>query len=487
MRARLQALQQAARPLEPDAEERAALTHNVLRYAETLLERIPRAPAFVTTEDRGLGLLDAPITEDPVDIHTALALLGEHVDRPGIHPVSPGFLGYIPGGGLYFAALGDYLAAVANRYAGVFFASPGAVRMEQMLVRWLAGVVGYPDTTAGDLTSGGSIANLSAIAAARDACGLKARDVERSVVYLSKQTHHCIEKALRIAGLSECVKRYIPLDGRYRMRADALAAAVAADRQGGLIPWLVVASAGTTDVGAVDPLTDIAAIARTHRLWLHIDGAYGAIFVLCEEGKKILAGLDRSDSLVLDPHKGLFLPYGTGAVLVKDGQKLLQAHYYRDVPYMQDSLAAREELSPADLSPELTRHFRGLRLWLSLKLAGVAAFRAALEEKLLLARYFYETIRTIPGFEAGPAPDLSVVTFRYVPERGDPEAFNRKLAQAVQEDGRFFFSTTLLDGRFTLRFAILCFRTHLETIDLAIDILREKAAAITREFQQDFK
>ena len=181
-----------------------------------------------------------------------------------------------------------------------------------------------------------------------------------------------------------------------------------------------------------------------------------------------------ADSLTLDPHKGLFLPYGTGAVLIRDGRRL-QASFHYEANYMQDALGARDEISPAEISPELTRHFRGLRLWLPLKLAGVAAFRAALEEKLLLARYFYEALQAEKGFEVGAPPDLSIVTFRYVPARGDANEFNRRLVQAVQNEGKVFLSSTMLEGKFIIRLAVLSFRTHLAQIEQTLDVLRETA------------
>jgi glutamate/tyrosine decarboxylase-like PLP-dependent enzyme len=258
------------------------------------------------------------------------------------------------------------------------------------------------------------------------------------------------------------------------MQAEAIEQAILADKKAGLNPWLVIASAGTTDTGAVDPMHEIGDIAKAHRLWFHIDGAYGAFFVLCDECKPILKGMDTSDSIVMDPHKGLFLPYGSGAVLVKDSQKLLDAHYYMP-NYLQDTIASRDELSPADLSPELTKHFRGLRLWLPLKLLGLNPFRAALEEKIWLTRYFYEKIQEIDGFEVGPYPDLSVATYRYLPKRGDANEFNRRLVQEIHKDGRVFLSSTVIDGKFTLRLAVLAFRTHLDTIELTLKILQEKA------------
>ena len=432
---RIKELETIASRLEPDPRQRDRLFQKIKAYTDAFLNTIYETKTYVVTEDKGSGLYDSPISETPIDIDTALNLLKEHVDRPGLNPASGGHLGYIPGGGIVYSAFGDFLADITNRFAGVFFAGPGAVRMENLLLQWMAEMIGYPKRAAGNLTSGGSVANLIGIVTARDAHDLRAKDIERSVVYTTQQVHHSVDKALRIAGLKECVKRYIDLDDKYRMRADKLEQAIKNDRNTGLNPWLVIASAGTTDTGAVDPLKAIGEIAKNHQLWFHIDGAYGAFFVLCDEGKKNLTGLETSDSIVMDPHKGLFLPYGTGAVLVKDRDQLLQAHYYMP-NYLQDTLSTtQDELSPADLSPELTKHFRGLRLWLPLKLLGVAPFRAALEEKIWLARYFYEELKKSDGFELGPYPDLSVVTYRYIPKRGDANEFNQKLVQEIHRDG----------------------------------------------------
>ena len=476
---RIRELERAARSLEPDAPVRAAWLEEAGAYAQSFLEALPEAPAYVATADEGQGLLTSPLEEEGVPLGQALALLAQHVDRPGVNPASGRFLGYIPGGGLFPSALGDFLAAVANRYSGIFFASPGAVRMEHMLLDWMAEEVGYPAGYGGTLTSGGSIANLVAIVTARDVHQIEGDRIGCAVVYLSEHTHHSIDKALRIAGLGAVVQRRVPVDDRYRMEAAALAQLIARDREAGLAPWLVVASAGSTNTGSVDPLEEIAAVAHENKLWLHVDGAYGGFFVLCESGREILRGMELSDSLVMDPHKSLFLPYGTGAVLVREGTQVLETHHYL-ADYMQDTVQAMAEPSPADFSPELTRHFRGLRLWLPLKLFGVAPFRAALEEKMLLTRYFHRTLLEVPGFEVGPEPDLSVVVYRYLPRRGDPDRFNRLLVERLQQEGRIFVSSTQVADRFVLRAAILSFRTHLDDVDEAL----ERLVATARELEE---
>jgi len=476
---RIRALESVARGLEPGGGARAPVRDAVVAYGERFLDRLPDLKAYEIDKRAAKRIRESPIADEGVSVEELLALFEDAVVVPGLNPASGGHIAYIPGGGIYFSALGDYLAAVTNRYAGVRFAGPGAVEMENMLVDWMAELVGYPAGSGGNLASGGSMANLIGIVTARDAHDLRPRDFERAVVYVTQQVHHCVDKALRVAGLGECVRRYVPLDERYRMIPAELERAIAGDRADGLVPWLVIASAGTTDVGAIDPLDEIGRIAKSEGLWYHIDAAYGGFFALVDECRPRLAGMELSDSIVLDPHKGLFLPYGSGAVLVRDVQALHRAHYYQ-APYMQDTVAEEslEISSPAELSPELTKHFRGLRLWLPLKLHGVAPFRACLEEKLLLTRYFYEKVQQL-GFEVGPEPELSVATYRWVPKAGDADKFNRALVDEIHRDGRVFISSTTLEGRFVLRLAVLTFRTHLGTIDLLLDVLRKKVGVLT--------
>jgi glutamate/tyrosine decarboxylase-like PLP-dependent enzyme len=479
---RLRELEEAARPLEPDAARRQELRDAVVASSELFLAGVETMPAYVETAARGLGLLLSPISEQGIPIETVIGRLEEDVIRPGAHPSAGTHLAYIPGGGLYHSALGDYLAAVSNKYAGIFFSGPGTVRMENLLIRWVADLVGYPAAAGGNIASGGSIASLAAIATARDAHGLKGADFASAVVYLTTQAHHCLEKALRIAGMGEVQVRYIPVDERFRMRPEALAEAIATDRGRGLKPWLVVAAAGTTDTGAVDPLDAIATIAHGESCWFHVDAAYGGFFLLTEHGRTMLRGIERSDSVVLDPHKSLFIPFGAGIVIVRDARRLAATHGYSGA-YMQDALQALPdtgEVSPSELSPELSKHFRALRMGLPLLLLGTKPFTAALDEKLLLARYFYEEVQAL-GFEVGPSPDLSIVTYRWAPPGVSLEEANRMnqaIVDGVRRDGRVFLSSTLLDGRFTLRMAALAFRTHRRSIDLALQVLREQVAAL---------
>lgn len=467
---KIQQLETESRKLDPTASQRQDWNQQVQQHADAFLNSLDVRKAYEYKGTDSKFLSSFEITDAPKNLEQLLSILDEQFEQVGINSASGGHLGYIPGGGVYPSALGDYLAAVSNKYAGIFFSSPGAVRIENQLIRWLCEVMGYPTTALGNLTSGGSIANLIAITTARDFKNIRSKEVEKAVIYLTHQTHHCVQKALRIAGLAEAQLRYVPMDPHFRMDVIKLRALVNEDVINGLKPFLIVASAGTTDTGALDPLNEIADVAQEHNIWYHIDAAYGGFFILVDELKSRFKGIERSDSVAIDPHKGLFLPFGIGVILIKNVEAVFQSHHYV-ANYMQDALKIAEELSPADLSPELTKHFRGLRLWLPLHLLGLQPFKAALEEKILLCRYFYDKIQSL-GFEVGPYPDLSIAIYRYVPEDGDANIFNEQLVEYVQRDGRVFLTSTKIDGVFWIRLAVLSFRTHLREIDLCLEILK---------------
>lgn len=469
---KIKELEKQARKLEPSTEDRLGLDKVVQEYAHDFIDRIYEIKAYVVDEEKGKGIYDYPISDEPHDITSLIPIIEKNVDTPGLNPASGGHLGYIPGGGVYPTALGDYLADVFNRYAGVFFGSPGAVRMENMLIRWMAKILGFPETALGNLTSGGSIANLIAITTARDAKKITSSEVVNSCIYLTEQAHHSLQKAINIAGLRECQLRYVKMDHNFRMDAQALQQAIEKDKTQGLRPFLVIGSAGTTDTGVIDPLHTLAELCEKHDLWFHVDAAYGGFFILIDEVKDKYKGIERADSVTIDPHKGLFLAYGLGAVIIKNVLALNYSHQYQ-ANYMQDTLHSIDEMSPADLSPELTKNFRGLRMWLPLQLFGVNTFKAAIAEKLWLCRYFYEKVQEI-GFEVGPYPDLSVCIYRFSDGVYDVKAFNEQLVEEIRKDGRVFLSSTSLRGEFWIRIAILSFRSHLGTIDLCLQLLEKK-------------
>tara|TARA_Y100000385_G_scaffold291846_1_gene373068 strand:+ start:5501 stop:6931 length:1431 start_codon:yes stop_codon:yes gene_type:complete len=471
----IERLEELSTVLEPSIEEREDLFEEAWKYTQWFLHDLEETHMFHEDLSK-LDLLDkVPIIEHGRSASDTVHLMHAAIHTPGLNPAAPGHFGYIPGGGLFASAIADYLAALGNKYAGLFFSAPGAVKAENQLIRWSAKILGYPESTYGNITSGGSIANLIAVTTAREAKSIAPEQIRKSVIYFSKQTHHCVQKAVTIAGLGNSVMRQIALDNRFRMDASALAQQVKKDKEEGLIPFFVAASCGSTDTGAVDPFDAIADIAEAHNIWFHVDGAYGGYFALVDELKHLFKGMERSDSVVLDPHKSLFLPYGSGIVLVREGKKLYDT-FECSANYLQDVISSEDEPSPADLSPELTKHFRGLRMWMPLQLYGVAPFRNCLYEKYLLTKYFHEEVQKI-GFEVGPEPQLSVGIYRFIPKNEDANTFNAKLVKAIKSDGRVFVSSTSIDEVFWLRIAIVNFRTHKRHVDKYLNILKEMTSS----------
>jgi aromatic-L-amino-acid decarboxylase len=296
------------------------------------------------------------------------------------------------------------------------------------------------------------------------------------VIYFSGETHYCVSKAARLAGFPRASLRALPTDARLRVSTEALAEAIREDRSRGRRPFLVVANVGTTNTGAVDPLPEIVRIARESGLWVHADAAYGGFFRLVPGGEALLRGIEECDSITLDPHKGLFLPYGLGALLVRDGSALVRAHR-ESASYVQD-VAGEGSLGFADLSPELSRDFRGLRLWLPLALHGLGAFREQLVEKLSLARRAYDELRSDAAFEVLDEPQLSVVAFRLRAPEEEAERLGPELLRRVNARRRVFLSSTRIGGRYALRICVLSFRTHEDRVRDAIQALREEARAL---------
>lgn len=462
------------RPLEPEPAELAAQTRSVAGFVLEHVLSLERQPSF---DLDGAEELRASFREAVPEQGRPLEALLERL-RPAIaksyNTAGPGYLAYIPGGGVYAAALADFVATATNRYVGVSGAAPVLAEIEQAAVSWLCRLMGLPEGSRGILTSGGSLSNFSAIASARhERLGEDFRD---GVLYFSEETHHCVAKSARLAGFPRSGLVSLPTDARLRLVPEALERAVREDRARGRRPFLVVANVGTTNTGAIDPLPEILRIARAHGLWVHADAAYGGFFRLAEGGAALLRGIEECDSITLDPHKGLFLPYGLGALLVRDGGALARAHR-ESASYVQD-VAEQGSLGSADLSPELSRDFRGLRLWLPLMLHGVAAFREALGEKLALARLAYDELSADPAFEMLDEPQLSVVAFRLRAPHAEAERLGPELLRRVNERRRVFLSSTRIGGRYALRICVLSFRTHEDRLRDAIGALREEAAAL---------
>jgi glutamate/tyrosine decarboxylase-like PLP-dependent enzyme len=453
----LDELAQQARQLDPSSDVINAWMAELGEFTHRYLAELDRQPA---SAEQDVGQVRPGFKEQGETFSKALALLKEHVLSSGFNASSGRFMGYVPGGGIPTAAIGDFLAALTNRYAGVYAASPGAGEIENECLRWMRNLVGYPASGWGTLQSGGTLATLTALVAARDT--RPADEWRRGVAYATSETHHAFQKCLKIIGLGSMKVTLVATDEAHRMSVAALKGQIAADRAAGLDPWIVCISAGTTNTGAVDPIEELLAVAREEGLWGHVDAAYGGFFLLTERGKELMRGISEADSIVLDPHKGLFLPYGCGAVLVKDAAKLRNA-FASSADYLAD-VEGQGGLSASDYSPEGTRHFRGLRLWLSLTVSGLENYRAALEEKMLLAEYAFERLQTIEGIEVAPRPELSCVAFRAA--AGD--AATKDLLERIVKTRKAYASSTRIDERLYIRFCILNFRTHREHVDQAL-------------------
>ena len=460
---KLNKLNKSSGKLDIQEPERLEMIKSVTDYANKFIAGLGTAKAFIEKDATSLE-----ITNQKRSLPELLDLYQKQVAETGINAASGKHLGYIPGGGVFTAALADFIAAVTNPYASVHYASPGAATIENEVINWLKSVFSFPDSSAGCLSSGGSISTLIAFTAARDKHKVKNEFITKSVVYLSEQVHHSTQKALRIIGLEDVVIRYVPIDANHKIKTDSLEVLIEKDISAGLRPFLVVATAGTTDTGAVDPLDEIAAVAKKHKMWFHVDAAYGGFFIMTSK-KDLFKGLEKADSVIIDPHKGLFLPYGVGAVLVKDSAAILHSNYYT-ANYMQDGESEEMLKSPANVSPELTKHFRGLRVWLPLQIHGIEPFIACLEEKLLLVEYFRSKLAEL-GFCLGPEPDLSVSYFWY-PFETDADKKNKQLMDEIHADGSVFLSSSIINKRFVIRIAILAFRTKREIIDEAIEMIK---------------
>jgi len=414
-----------------------------------------------------------------VPINTLLdSLFEDWIPRSFTTP-GPGYLAYIPGGGLYPAAIADFISSAANRYTGVWYAAPALVQLEANVLNWFRDWMGFPTTTRGLLTTGGSMAAFNAILCARERD--LGDDIRSGVLYTSTHAHHSIGKAARLAGIRPDRIRLIPVDDDCRMRIDLLASAIRTDRAAGLRPFFVASSAGTTNTGAVDRLDAVADLCAAERIWHHVDGAYGAFFHLCDELRPLLAGLPRADSLTLDPHKGLFMPYGVGALLVRDGEWLRSAHSM-SAGYLPATPDPDEFYDPSQYGPELSRGFPGLRVWLCVKVFGAARFRAALAEKRALAVQAAQRVARLPGVVLDAPPQLSLFAFHLTRPGATLEDENRATADLVERvtaRGRVMITGCTTERRYLARVCVLSFRTRQAQIDACVEDIASEAAALT--------
>ncbi|MBZ0114804.1 MAG: aminotransferase class V-fold PLP-dependent enzyme [Thermoanaerobaculia bacterium] len=471
----------ARHELEPTTEEMRTLLKRVSERVVAEIRSFPDQPAGpVDDGEAAASMIREDWPPEKVQLDDLLSSVFDSAAPSSFHCAGPGYLAYIPGGGLFHTALADLIGDTLNRYTTVWAAAPALAQVEANVVRWFSSMVGFPRTAGGFLSSGGSIANLSALVAART--DRLPEEFLQGSLYVSTQAHHSIAKAARLAGFPSRNVREIAVDRSFRIKLPDLENQIARDRDAGLKPFLVVGSAGTTNTGAVDPLPEMAEIARREGLWFHVDAAYGGFFLLTERGRQRLAGIELADSATLDPHKGLFLPYGTGCLVVRERETLRRAHGAR-ADYMPPLQDHPDRIDFSEHSPELSRGSRGLRVWLPFKLLGVEPFRSALDEKLDLASWIEGELRRLPDLEIVAPAQLSILAFRASPRGLDEEALdalNTRFLTAINSRQRVFLTSTRLNGRFALRICVLSFRTHRERMQMCLEDVRDALTEVTQ-------
>lgn len=459
-------------PLEPDRRAMEEMGRRAVALVADFIDGLPDAPA-TNVGDVGprLSRYLSPPGEEPGELGELLDRFREAADD-AVETAGPRYMAYVGGGGLFTSALAEMVARAFNRYTTLAGFAPALVALEESTLRWLCREFGLPATAAGVTTTGGSLATLIAMVAARhDRLG---DDFADGTLYVTAHTHRCVAKAARLAGLPAGAIRTVPTTPDLRMDPEAAAEMITGDRARGRRPFLLVASAGTTSTGTVDPIGELARLARSEGLWNHVDAAYGGFFQLTERGRARFAGIEHADSVVLDPHKGLFLPHGTGILLVRNPAVVRAAHAV-DGAYLQDLGAEQPLPDYAELGPELTRDYRGLRVWLPLHLHGVGAFRRALDEKLDLAAWAYRELRLDQALEVPWKPELSIVAFRLGGDQSS-DRDNQRLLERIRATRRLYLSSTRIDERLLLRLCVISHRTHRPDVEDAVRTIRAAVA-----------
>src|SRR2546423_1586416 len=404
-----------------------------------------------------IPLFDVDPPENGRDPNELLARLERDVFPNNLHVDHPRFFAFVPGPNNFVSTMADALSAGFNVFNGTWLGGSAAAAVELGIVRWLCRICGFPDAAGGLFLSGGSMANLTALVAARHS--LLKDQVEGATVYFSDQTHSSVERALRVIGFAPEQMRKLRSDENFRLSIQNARAAIGEDRGKGLRPFCVIANAGTTNTGAVDPLNEVADLASKEKLWLHIDGAFGVAAILSDRGRALLQGLERADSISLDPHKWLFQSFECGCVLVRDAA-LLKSAFQIKADYLRDVHRSLEEFNPCDYGVQLTRSFRALKVWLSIQTFGLAAFREAITRGFELAELAERELRARKGWEILSPAQMATVCFRF----GKSDELQTQLVGEMMKDGYALLTSTELRGAVSLRLCTINPRTTEEDI-----------------------
>jgi glutamate/tyrosine decarboxylase-like PLP-dependent enzyme len=454
-------------PLDLDEPTMRRLGHRAADIVARHLSTIRDEPVIAGLPRRELSKsLARQAPRDGVDFEKLISTLEENVFPYHAREPHPGFLAYVSSCPTFPSLVGDWIATGYDFFAGVWPVATGPNEIEVVVLDWFREWTGMPVGSSGILTTGGSAANLTAVVAARHAAVEAGNDISRLTVYTSPQAHSSVTRAAWIAGISRDNVRSVEMDSGFRIKVSDLRRAVAADTAAGLSPFMVLASAGTTNTGSVDPLHEIADFCIDEKLWLHVDAAYAGFAVLTEEGKRMLSGLERADSLTLDPHKWLFVPFECGCLMVRNPAKLTAA--FRILPeYLKDVQPGDEEINFADRGEQLTRYSRALKVWMSVNYFGTKAFADEIQLAMERARLLEQLVKESEDFEILSPAQFGIVCFRGR-ARGETaeelDALNERINTRVVSEGRFLISSTRLNGAFSLRICTLGFRTTMDDI-----------------------
>jgi aromatic-L-amino-acid decarboxylase len=461
---------------------RAAL-ERVANYYESLSDR----PVLVPTTSAALReLVDESLPQEGTSFEALLNTVDNVIARYSRHSAHPRFFGYISSPGTPITAVGSMLATALNVNVTCWRSAPAGTEIEHLTIQWLKEMLGYPADAAGLFTSGGSMANFAALAAARSAKssvnvvhdGMAA--AQRMCAYVSDEGHFSIRKAAGMLGIGEANVRDVRTNHRQQIDLADLERLVDADLNAGYLPFCVVANAGTTATGAFDSIGELADFARRRNLWLHVDAAYGGFAVLAPSARHLFAQIAEADSVALDPHKWLYLPIGTGCVLYKN-PAAARAAFSHEADYTRMIGLQRDEAFAFwDYGPELSRPFRAFDLWLLIKYAGAARLGEAIESNIACARHLEGLVNACEDFEMLAPVELSIFCFRYIPKsfHGDLNALNERVLVELQRGGSSYLSNAKVRGQFALRGCVLNYRTTRRDMEILLDDVRRAASRV---------
>ena len=494
---------ESALSLDPGRDDIRRWGNAAVDIMATYLDLLRERPVYPKTTSQEIReKLESSLPEKGVEFDRLLEIFNDVIVATSRHNGHPRMFGYVQAPGSALAAIADLLASALNANLTAWRSAPAAVEVERLTIDWIKQILGFGTTSTGLFVSGGSMANLAALAVARrqkaegDLTNKGVQSLRRAMrLYMSVETHHSIPKAAVLLGLGRDNVRTVAVDKHFKIRIDDLLSKIEEDREAGHQPFFVVANAGTVATGAFDSLREVSEVAQRFNLWMHVDGSYGGFAALAPSRRQLFSAVAEADSIALDPHKWLYLPVDCGCVLYRDPEaaRLTFAHEAEYTRVLED--VPDEAFAFWDLGPELSRRFRALKVWMLLKGVGLQALAAAIEKDLACARHLERLVQQSQDFEMLAPVELSIFCFRYVPERlrsrrrsqneevrlqaeKELDALNEKLLIALQRDGSSYLSNARLDGRFGLRGCVMNYRTTLHDMEILLEDLGRVATTI---------